>query len=215
MRSDPLLQLRGIGLDPAEDRGVSHRDAAVGQHQLEIAIADRNIRYQRTAQRITSAVNCRPLNDLSCFTVFVRCCLAIGGFYPSKTDPKSCNRTARADQMRLGLSTRGVGYHIAAWRHPDVAPGAAESLAFFLENARLAEAGRFDFLFLADGLGIRARDNPSGSLSHSNENVELEPLTLLSAVAALTTRVGLVATASTSYDEPFQGSPHRLLKIAR
>ncbi len=109
----------------------------------------------------------------------------------------------RSDKMRLGLSTRGVGYHIAAWRHPDVDPGGAESLAFFRENARLAEAGKFDFLFLADGLGIRAQDNPKGSLSHSNENVELEPLTLLSALAALTTHVGLVATASTSYDEPF------------
>ncbi len=109
----------------------------------------------------------------------------------------------RADTMRLGLSTRGVGYHIAAWRHPDVPPGGAESLGFFLENARLAEAGKFDFMFLADGLGIRAKDNPPGSLSHSNENVELEPLVLLSALAALTSRVGLVATASTSYNEPF------------
>ncbi len=109
----------------------------------------------------------------------------------------------RTDKMRLGLSTRGIGYHIAAWRHPDVAPGGAESLAFFRENARLAEAGKLDFLFLADGLGIRAHDNPPGSLSHSNENVELEPLTLLSALAALTSHVGLVATASTSYDEPF------------
>ena len=109
----------------------------------------------------------------------------------------------RTDKLRLGLSTRGVGYHIAAWRHPDVAPGGAESLAFFAENASLAEQGRFDFMFLADGLGIRAEDKPPGSLSHSNENVELEPLTLLSALAALTSRVGLVATASTSYDEPF------------
>ena len=109
----------------------------------------------------------------------------------------------RPDKMRLGLSTRGVGYHIAAWRHPDVDPGGAESLAFFAENARLAEQGKFDFLFLADGLGIRTQDNPPGSQSHSNENVELEPLTLLSALAALTSKVGLVATASTSYDEPF------------
>ena len=109
----------------------------------------------------------------------------------------------RTDKMRLGLSTRGVGYHVGAWRHPDVDPGGAEKLSFFAENARLAELGKFDFLFLADGLGIRARDNPPGSLSHSNENVELEPLTLLSALAALTSRVGLVATASTSYDQPF------------
>jgi FMN-dependent oxidoreductase (nitrilotriacetate monooxygenase family) len=109
----------------------------------------------------------------------------------------------RNDKMRLGLSTRHVGYHIAAWRHPDVDPGGAESLAFFAENARLAEAACFDFLFLADGLGIRAIDNPPGSLSHSNENVELEPLTLLAALSVLTRRIGLVATASTSYDTPF------------
>jgi len=109
----------------------------------------------------------------------------------------------RTDKMRLGLSSRGLGYHIAAWRHPDVDPGGAESLAFFAENARLAEQGLFDFMFLADGLAVRAQDNPPGSLSHSSENVELEPLTLLSALAALTTRIGLVATASTSYDEPF------------
>lgn len=109
----------------------------------------------------------------------------------------------RPDKMKLGLSTRHVGYHIAAWRHPDVDPGGAESLAFFTENARIAEAACFDFLFLADGLGIRAVDNPPGSLSHSNENVELEPLTLLSALSVLTKRIGLVATASTSYDAPF------------
>lgn len=109
----------------------------------------------------------------------------------------------RPDKMKLGLSTRHVGYHIAAWRHPDVDPGGAESLAFFAENARIAEAACFDFLFLADGLGIRAVDNPPGSLSHSNENVELEPLTLLSALSVLTKRIGLVATASTSYDAPF------------
>ena len=107
------------------------------------------------------------------------------------------------EKMRLGLSTRGLGYHIAAWRHPDVDPAGSEKLSFFVENARLAEQGRFDFMFLADGLAVRANDNPPGSLCHSSENVELEPLTLLSALAALTSRVGLVATASTSYDQPF------------
>ena len=109
----------------------------------------------------------------------------------------------RPDKMRIGLSTRRVGYHIAAWRHPSVQPGGQEQLAFFVENARLAEQGKLDFLFLADGLGIVAHDYPPGSLSHSNENVEFEPLTLLSALAPLTRHVGLIATASTTYDEPF------------
>jgi hypothetical protein len=57
----PLLQFGCVGLDPAEDRGVIHLYAAVQQHELEIAVADGNIRYHRTAHRITSAVNCQPL----------------------------------------------------------------------------------------------------------------------------------------------------------
>lgn len=105
--------------------------------------------------------------------------------------------------MRIGLSTRRVGYHIGAWRHPEVSAGGQEQLAFFLENARLAEAGKLDFLFLADGLGIVAHDYPPGSLCHSNENVEFEPITLLAALAPQTKNVGLIATSSTTYDEPF------------
>jgi FMN-dependent oxidoreductase (nitrilotriacetate monooxygenase family) len=105
--------------------------------------------------------------------------------------------------MRIGLSSRRVGYHIAGWRHPSTNPGGQESLAFFLANAKLAEAGKLDFIFFADGLGIVAEDQPAGALSHSNENVEFEPLTLLSALAPLTKNIGLIATASTTYEEPF------------
>jgi FMN-dependent oxidoreductase (nitrilotriacetate monooxygenase family) len=58
-------------------------------------------------------------------------------------------------------------------------------------------------VFLADGIGIRARDEPEGSLCRSPQNVELEPLTLLSAIATHTNHIGLVATASTTYNEPY------------
>jgi FMN-dependent oxidoreductase (nitrilotriacetate monooxygenase family) len=105
--------------------------------------------------------------------------------------------------MSLGLSMRYLGYHAAAWRHPEVDPGGASDLAHFAEVARLAEAAKFDMVFLADGIGIRAKDEPPGSLSQSAQTAELEPLTLLSALAALTSRIGLVATASTTYNEPF------------
>ncbi len=106
-------------------------------------------------------------------------------------------------QMRLGLSMRYLGYHDAAWRHPEVPAGGSSDYGHFLRCARRAEEGLFDMVFFADGIGVRANDDPPGSLSHSNRNVELEPLTLLSALAPMTRRIGLVSTASTTYNEPY------------
>ena len=106
-------------------------------------------------------------------------------------------------RITLGLSMRYLGYHDAGWRHPKVPAGGASDYQHFLHCARQAERGRFDMIFFADGLGVRADDVPAGSLSHSNRNVELEPLTLLSALAPMTRHIGLVATASTTYNEPF------------
>lgn len=105
--------------------------------------------------------------------------------------------------MRLGLSMRYLGYHDAAWRHPDVPSGGSSDYHHFLRCARRAEEGLFDMVFFADGIGVRANDDPPGSLSHSNRNVELEPLTLLAALAPMTRRIGLVCTASTTYNEPY------------
>ena len=106
-------------------------------------------------------------------------------------------------QMKLGLSMRYLGYHDAAWRHPEVPPGGATDFKYFLNSARIAERAKFDMVFFADGIGIRADDNPPGSLARTNRNVELEPLTLLSALAAMTSHIGLVSTASTTYNEPY------------
>ncbi len=105
--------------------------------------------------------------------------------------------------IKLGLSMRYLGYHAAAWRHPDADPGAASKFEHFRRVAQTAEAAKFDMVFLADGIGIRGKDEPPGSLRRSAQNAELEPITLLSAIAAVTHRIGLVATASTTYNEPF------------
>jgi FMN-dependent oxidoreductase (nitrilotriacetate monooxygenase family) len=105
--------------------------------------------------------------------------------------------------IKLGLSMRYLGYHAAAWRHPDADPGAASKFGHFHRVAQTAEAAKFDMVFLADGIGIRGKDEPPGSLCRSAQNAELEPITLLSAIAAVTNRIGLVATASTTYNEPF------------
>lgn len=106
-------------------------------------------------------------------------------------------------KMKLGLSLRYLGYHGAAWRLPGVPADGASQFSYFLESARKAEAAKFDTIFFADGLAVRGSDNPPGVLSRDMKNVELEPLTLLSAIAACTSKIGLVATASTSYNQPY------------
>src|SRR5262249_4230030 len=106
-------------------------------------------------------------------------------------------------KMRLGLSLRGLGYHLAAWRDPEVQADGALDFNFFLRSAEAAEAAKFDLVFFADSIGVRQRDEPPGALCRSSQNVELEPITLLSALAARTRSVGLLATASTTYNEPF------------
>jgi N-acetyl-S-(2-succino)cysteine monooxygenase len=106
-------------------------------------------------------------------------------------------------RIALGLSMRQLGYHAGGWRHPDVPAGGAMDIDYFVNVARTAERGLFDMVFLADGVALRQRDEPPGSLCRSNQNVELEPLTLLSAVAMMTRNIGLVATASTTYNEPY------------
>lgn len=106
-------------------------------------------------------------------------------------------------KMRLGLSMRFLGYHIAAWRHPDVPAAGAIDFNYFLASAKKAEAAKLDMIFFADGIGVRASDEPKGSLARDSKNAELEPLTLLSALGACTSNIGLVATASTTYNEPF------------
>jgi FMN-dependent oxidoreductase (nitrilotriacetate monooxygenase family) len=105
--------------------------------------------------------------------------------------------------IKLGLSMRYTGYHAAGWRHPEADPGCASKFSHFVRVAQTAEAAKFDMVFLADGIGIRGRDEPPGSLQLGMQNAELEPLTLLSGLAAVTSRICLVATASTTYNEPF------------
>ncbi|WP_367193137.1 LLM class flavin-dependent oxidoreductase [Amorphus sp. 3PC139-8] len=106
-------------------------------------------------------------------------------------------------EMKLGLSMRYLGYHVAAWRHPDFDPSSLTRFDVYREIAQKAEAEKLDMIFFADGLAVRGADVPEGALSHDMRNAELEPLTLLSAIAAVTQHIGLVATASTTYNEPY------------
>jgi FMN-dependent oxidoreductase (nitrilotriacetate monooxygenase family) len=107
-------------------------------------------------------------------------------------------------KMRIGMSIRGHGYHPAAWRHPDVPADGTLQVEHYVRSAQTAERGKLDMIFFADGAGIRQGDNPPGALARTGRDmVELEPTMLLPALAMVTSRIGLVATASTSYNEPY------------
>jgi N-acetyl-S-(2-succino)cysteine monooxygenase len=104
--------------------------------------------------------------------------------------------------MKLGLFLEGTGHHVAAWRDPDVDPYGRQSLAHYIESARTAERGKFDLLFMADTNATFGADDVD-TWSRTTASVRLEPITLLGALAAVTGRIGLVATATTTYLEPF------------
>ncbi|WP_026555834.1 LLM class flavin-dependent oxidoreductase [Arthrobacter sp. 35W] len=99
-------------------------------------------------------------------------------------------------QLHLNAFLHGTGHHEAAWRHPDVAPLEELTLAHYVAAAQTAERGRLDSVFLADGLAVSA--NIAFNPQHS-----FEPLTLLAALATATEHIGLIATASTTYNQPY------------
>lgn len=105
--------------------------------------------------------------------------------------------------MRLGAFLPMPGHHVAAWRHPDAHPGGGLDIAYYTEVVRTAERGLFDLIFLSDGLGVRTHYKDEDELSRWGRVVHFEPITLLSALAVATERIGLCATASTTYWEPF------------
>lgn len=105
-------------------------------------------------------------------------------------------------KMHLGVFLMPTGHHVAAWLHPDAQPDAPLNLPHIMELARTAERGKFDMVFLGDGVAVRKA--PLETLSRTAQYTSyFEPMTLLSVLSTVTTRVGLVATASTSYSYPY------------
>jgi FMN-dependent oxidoreductase (nitrilotriacetate monooxygenase family) len=99
-------------------------------------------------------------------------------------------------QLKLGFILHGVGPGWGDWRHPDAQPTASTDFQFYKRQAQVAEAGKFDFLFVADSVYITEKSSPH----YLNR---FEPLTILSALAGATNNIGLVATLTVSYSEPF------------
>ena len=105
--------------------------------------------------------------------------------------------------LRLGLFAYPAGHHIAAWRHPDSSPGAGINFDYYRDLARHAEAAKFDLIFLADGAGQRSDNAEILSRTAHSYVAQFEPVTLLSALAVSTRSIGLVATISSSFNEPY------------
>jgi FMN-dependent oxidoreductase (nitrilotriacetate monooxygenase family) len=99
-------------------------------------------------------------------------------------------------QLHLNLFFSSRGHHEASWRHPDTSPLALTDIRYYQDLAQRAEAALFDSIFLADQLAL------GGDVTHAGRTW-LEPLTVLAALAVSTSRIGLIATASTTYIEPF------------
>ncbi|OWV88603.1 nitrilotriacetate monooxygenase [Rhizobium sp. R635] len=101
----------------------------------------------------------------------------------------------RKREIHLGLFLQGAGHHVSGWRHPHAEAG-SENFDLLRRVSQIAEAAKFDMVFLADGL-------TSGADAHPSTIARFEPLTLLSALAVVTDKIGLAATASTTYGEPY------------
>jgi FMN-dependent oxidoreductase (nitrilotriacetate monooxygenase family) len=104
-------------------------------------------------------------------------------------------------KMRLGAFLMAGGHHIAAWRHPHAHATAGIDIDHFIDLAHIAERGKLDMIFVEDAAAIRER-NPEMA-SQAARSTAFEPLSLLAALAVNTSRVGLVATASTTYNDPY------------
>lgn len=100
------------------------------------------------------------------------------------------------EHLTLNAFLMGVGHHESAWRLPESDPRAARDIDHYLSLAKLAERGKLDSVFFADSPSIMS--DPARRPSEV-----LDPVLLLSAMAVATERIGLIATASTTYNEPY------------
>jgi N-acetyl-S-(2-succino)cysteine monooxygenase len=108
----------------------------------------------------------------------------------------------RGEMMRLGAFFHPTGNHVAAWLHPEAQIDAGTNFRHYAQIAQTAERGKFDLMFVADAVAVR--DGKLTALSRWPQYmVYFDPLTLLPAIAAMTTHIGVVATATTSYNEPY------------
>jgi len=108
---------------------------------------------------------------------------------------------SQSKQLKLGAFMRPVSIHTGAWRYPGAIPDANFNFPVLKRLIQKLEQGKFDAFFMADHLAVL--NMPVNALKRSHTVTSFEPFTLLSALAAVTERIGLMATASTTYDAPY------------
>jgi FMN-dependent oxidoreductase (nitrilotriacetate monooxygenase family) len=102
--------------------------------------------------------------------------------------------------IHLGLFIYPGGHHIAGWRHPSTPSHAVTGIDFYVKAAQAAERGKFDLFFVGDALAAREQD---GRIIGGGGLNNIDSVSLVSAISSVTQRLGLVATLSTTYNEPF------------
>lgn len=112
------------------------------------------------------------------------------------------------DRLKLAILINASGNHVAGWRHPESGTEKTGSLSHYLRVAQKAEEGKFDIIFFADSSALydgtpEHQARVVKGLEATEPKRHLEPFTLLSAIATQTSHVGLVGSATTTYEEPF------------
>ncbi|MFP7469920.1 LLM class flavin-dependent oxidoreductase [Niallia taxi] len=105
----------------------------------------------------------------------------------------------KGEKMRLNLFLTSMGHHEGAWRHPASAVESVQDFRLYQEIAAKAERAKFDSIFMANRYSVSTKAVTYGELGGGG----MEPLILLSALAAVTKEIGLIGTVSTSFTEPF------------
>lgn len=103
-------------------------------------------------------------------------------------------------KIRLGAFILGPGHHVAAWRHPAAQADGSFNFQHLKRVAQTAERGLFDAVFLADGLATQFHLGAHGRTAYGGV---FEPVTLFSALSAVTQHIGFIATASSTYEDPY------------
>ncbi|MDR3475855.1 MAG: LLM class flavin-dependent oxidoreductase [Devosia sp.] len=106
-------------------------------------------------------------------------------------------------QLHLGAFIMATGHHIAAWRHPDADADAGHNIDHYRGLAQTAERGLFDLVFVADSPGGWDDERDAETRSRLSHAAHFEPVTLWSALSQVTSNIGFVATASTTYEDPY------------
>lgn len=106
-------------------------------------------------------------------------------------------------KLRLGAFIMATGHHVAAWRHPGAQADAGLNIDHYRELAQTAERGKFDLVFVADSPAGWERAKDPEALRRTAQGAHFEPVTLWAALSQVTSHIGFVATASTTYEDPY------------